>query len=278
VTKATDRALKALRSPSLRWICAEIPKRYQDHPQVIAQMLGAAVAGNPRLADDPAYRQAAAALREVEVERQLEVGISKLYHDSKLRAAAGPSWDFYWSNPQVAREKLIELSATDPAAFKRLGGDEVLRTVVEAQEYAKAAGVDTTAPAAAPIPGDAAKADAEYQGLVKKSATERLSSGDYARMTALKEAQMAPEQFAPRGLVLPANATPAEASAHRKALGLPEPPPSEYQQLLQKHDRTQAEYARMIELKGQQLVAEGKATAEDLAAESGGPSGESDNE
>jgi hypothetical protein len=32
--------------------------------------------------------------------------VSGLYHNARLREMAGLSWDFYWSNPAAAYEKL----------------------------------------------------------------------------------------------------------------------------------------------------------------------------
>jgi hypothetical protein len=260
MSDALTRARKALNSRDLDWIRREVPPQYIDSPAVIRALLGAAAAGDPRLQDNANFRAATVALGELEQSRALSAQVSGLYHNAKLRELAGPSWDHYWQHPELAYEKLAALSAADPKQFRAIDGENVMRAIAGAREYARSNGLDTTAPAPA-IPNGPALQDQEYRALVKASAERRLSTAEVERMTALKSAQLAREPTVPSG-------TPAEQAAHRKALGI-KAPPTEYDKLIEKSPGglSPGEHARMVELKGQQLVSEGKATQEDVSGQ-----------
>jgi hypothetical protein len=126
---------------------------------------------------------------------------------------------------------------------------------------AKEMGAAVTAPAGSSAANDPAAADAEYAELTKTSAERRLSESERGRMLALKTASLEREPAIPSG-------TPQEQAAHRKALGLPVKP-SEYDALVAKSvtGLSADEHNRMVQLAGQRLVSEGKATAEDVAVE-----------
>jgi hypothetical protein len=266
------RARKALASPELRWVDACIPKQHANNIGVIRHLLGYAATLDPKVRDSAAYAQCLTAMSEIDRERTLARQISEAWHDPKLRAEVGEArMEAALRDPETAYQELVGRSATGrlpphlDAALKALG---------EARHYATDMGIPLApgAPSApVAVPSDKASIDSEYAQLVGESTKRRLSESEIARMTALKAEQIKREP------AVPAGATPQETAAHRKALGLPESPPSEYQQLVQKSvsGLSPAEHSRMIELKGEQLGVgrageQGQATAgEHLAQESG---------
>jgi hypothetical protein len=142
--------------------------------------------------------------------------------------------------------------------------DSALKVLADVKQYAADNNVPmASSPAAVPVPTDKGSIDREYGELVSESAKRRLSSAELDRMNSLKSAQLAREPATPEG------ASPAEIAAHRKALGLPAPPPTEYQRLVGKSPSglTPADHSRLHALAGERAVAEGKAAPEDIAVE-----------
>jgi hypothetical protein len=268
VTAAFDRARRLLQSPALNWVRECIPVEMRDSPAHLKHLLAYAATIDTQVRDSAAYGEATVALNEVARERDFESRVAALYHNPAVRRAAGDRLDHYFEHPEEAYEALRGNPALLPSDLRQ----EVMVAIGEAKEIARSNGIAEAAAAAAPAPNDPKSLDSEYRALVAEGASRRLSEAERSRMRALKTAQLEREPAIPGG-------TPQEQAAHRKALGLPVKP-SEYDALVKKSvtGLSAAEHSRMHELAGQRAVTEGRISQEDLAAESSGTSGESDNE
>jgi hypothetical protein len=201
--------------------------------------------------DGDAFRQAHHAVVEWNDAVSLADDIARAYHDPKLRARYGAdAVERAWSDPQTARELLLKESGAGRLPPE---ADGALRLIYEAQQFAAESGAKLPAPAAKPLPTAADEVDAEYQTLIGQSATGRLLPAEAERLQSLAEARVAAQD---------------RQSAAAEAVGDRKPTPSEYASLIAKSVSgrlSDAEGARLTGLAGERAVAEGRATADDVA-------------
>jgi len=163
-----------------------VPRQFRDQPLAVREILLAAAQGDPGLTDNPAWRAAYEAQTKAQAGRDLQSRVAALCADPAVRAAAGDRFDEFVQHPERAYAALIELSTTNPRAFRSPAMQEALQVVAEVREFQAAHGIAEPAAPAPPLPSDTRQLDAEYQALIGKlAAAGELSEGEQGRLQAL---------------------------------------------------------------------------------------------
>jgi hypothetical protein len=219
LAKIEARVAAALKNKGVAWIFRDMPKEFRDDPRELREYLLAAAEGDPNLANTEPFRAAYGALHEVAQVRELRDKVAALYHNPKVQLAAGDKLDWYMAHPSAAYEALM----SDPKLAVELGADlvqEVKLAALGARDFAAEHGIVEPAVAAKAIPTDPGKASSEYQDLIKKSVTGKLTDEETARLHALAGGQV--ERDA------------AVENAHVAAITAPASKPGEYDKLISK--------------------------------------------
>jgi hypothetical protein len=241
-----QRARHALAHKDIKFIFDDLPAGYRDNPKALRELLIGVVEGH-RLASSSAYKEAHAALSELQDARDLQHRIATAYHDPKLRAEFGEARiDAALRDPAAAYAELLDLSAKGKLSAAAV---RAFDTLAEAREYSRAAGQEWSAPQQEQIPTDNTKRETEIATLLSKSADGKLSKAEDARLLSLYEARLASE----------ATENPAPASAPKR--------PDEFRQLAEKSitgKLTTAEDARYTELAQARAVEQGLVDPADM--------------
>jgi hypothetical protein len=219
IAKVEARVAAALKNKAVAWIFRDMPKEFRDDPRELREYLLAAAEGDPNLANTEPFRAAYGALHEVAQVRELRDKVAALYHNPKVQLAAGDKLDWYMAHPSAAYEALM----SNPKLAVDLGADlvqEVKLAALGARDFAAEHGIAEPAVAAKSIPTDPGKAATEYDELIKKSVTDKLTAEETERLQQLAGAKVARENEA------------GEAAA--AALTAPAAKPDAYQALIKK--------------------------------------------
>lgn len=251
IDELAARARRALGHKQLRHLMALVPAEDRANPRALVEWLTTAAAHDPNGARGEGYKQAYAAVHKWREAQAIADKVARLYHDPRIRAAAGDKLDWYWEHPTEAIKALHDLADSNPGLLGERLLDDALDAAYAAREFATGNGVQEPS-AEKPIPTDPTGRETEISQLLDKSVTKGLTKEENVRLDHLYADRVAAE--------MAAEERQASAPAASKA------DPSEWQRLIDKSldgTLTPAENARLNDLAHARAVNDGLIEADD---------------